>query len=1266
MRPVTINLATGSDGSIDPRVAPNGTLVRVQNCRIDRQGRLVPRRGYTSLGTGVHGNGTGLVPFDLHHLDGDLVCLGNNSSANQTGIRAPYVYVGDLGGTRGEWRTELNSSSADNTSALLTLPAADGLEVLHSAAGADDTDQVTADCAATADGKYVCTVAFCGVGLGAFSNVVITETSTGRTTFAATSSGRNRRVLSINNIFYLFVQTTTTLSVQTINPATQNAIAAGATITAAMTSGGPYDVALFEGSTDYLVAFATGTGYTWRRYDSSNVQVTTTSVVSLADAPVSICGASGETVSVANVRTATGVELRTFTTAGALSVGPTNLDTLARVYLWVGLCRVSSTQVFCAFFGTAPDSRAQASVATTAAHALTQQVAHFSRPVSKPYHEAGHVFVWEVLGQSTQRVYGMSSWGIRGFANESTLHALAFDGAAKTTFNSTTQAYCCQLAVGAGSHRYVSLVTYDPRDKTWRPNTIAFELFSGKRRQGVASSGNLHLTGGVTTIFDRRIAGGLGFESIPVVTGTAQFAGGAMTALGVYRYQLVFRFVWSNGDTMQSAPSDVATVTLTGGNNQTQITLSTSYTSLLSIVPLAQSITVYLDVYRTEAGGSIPRLIMSLDTGSPGGSWGPVFVFSDTNADSVVQAGAALYTQGADGSVSGRLPLTYASPSGLMMESDGKLILGKLERPTQMQISLENRPGETPGFVNDDIFYIQNPERIEALVAGEDGRRFIFGRSNIRELLGQGPNAAGVGDISEPVEIESRVGCVDWRSVCKSEHGVFFQSSNLGQPRIYLLPRGSGSAIDASEGIRELLELYPVITSATRHDEEQLLTFTLQNSAGTDGRIVHLDLKTSGMDPRRGWQGRWIVDRIAALESGSFPEIVEELEQIIPFAPIGTVTLKVPKGKQVGDRHIIIIAAQGNTTGVTIPSGYSTILSGATTAGRLFVFERIYSTAVATAAQTLTTTLSVNATTIVARGWLIRGAHASSPCEVQSLASAAAVAPVVPTLTPTWGSAKTLWLTSAMTDSTFAFVFGFGIPVWRGVPDGFTRASSQNTVNAGNLGVASLEMATASQQLETAAIAGATWTAAAGVASIVALLAIRPLAPSGTPVRASTHYKGRLVVCNATDVLQGNASATADLGTLFIGQEVECADIYPMGLAGAGRHLKVMLTLELLGFCNVTCLCSYDNGVTWTALSTFQLHTATGYAIGKTYTIPWTPSRRKVEKVRVKFVVSLTDVVTPSPGATGGVALMQAQLFFEDLAGPARQGAQARGSIFTQ
>src|SRR4051812_29728794 len=126
MKEIVVNLAQGLDRTVDPRVAPNGTLARVQNLRLDQQGRMVCRNGYQSLGTTVHDGGTGLVPFDLHEFNGSLVCLGNHSAANQTGIRACYTY--EPYSPKGNWRTAVAgiiSSTIDNTAQFVALPPAD-------------------------------------------------------------------------------------------------------------------------------------------------------------------------------------------------------------------------------------------------------------------------------------------------------------------------------------------------------------------------------------------------------------------------------------------------------------------------------------------------------------------------------------------------------------------------------------------------------------------------------------------------------------------------------------------------------------------------------------------------------------------------------------------------------------------------------------------------------------------------------------------------------------------------------------------------------------------------------------------------------------------------------------------------------------------------------------------------------------------------------------------------------------------------------------
>lgn len=1269
MRAVDIDLARGSDQSIDPRVAPQGTVARALNCRIDKLGRLVPRNGYVSLGTTVHA-GAGaqqtLVPFDLHNVDGELVALGNNSAANQTGIRAAYRYVGN---TQGVWRTEMDAAGANSAADLLALPAADQVSIALSEINATAADENVADAAATADGAYVAMTCMERASTVVRPRLSIISAATGEVVaFTTRSNGdSNPRLLAIGQVFYWFYQNGTTINVRTMNMALTSPVPSGATAVATVTSAAPaaYDVAPLVNGTDYLIAYPTATGYTWRRFNSANVQQTTTNVASLADAPVSICGGAAETVSVINVRAANGAELRTFNLAtGVLAVGPTNLDTSGTVMVWVGLERFSPTQVYAVFYRDASPETMFASIATTAAHVLTVQVSHIRvRPITKPLLVDGNVFMWESLSNAAPAPYGLVACGVTGAVPDGALAAVALDGIAKVApFNAGTQGYKSAIVRGGTSTvYYAALIGLDPRDKAYRAYLMSFELFSGKRRQGVTSAGTLYLAGGTTTQFDKRVAYEVGFDTTPRIESLTQTIGGSLTLLGAYTFQLVFRCVAANGDVTQSAPSAPASLTLTGGNNSIDFNAALPFSARVNKINQANGVVSYIDVYRTEAGGSIPRLSKSVPYNGTL-TFGALFAVNDGNADTVVQAGNTLYTQGADGSVSGRLPLGLASPCRFISEVDGKLVLGGLERDSQLHLSVESRPGEAAGFVNDDLFFIQNPERVTAVVAGDGGRRYIFGRSNIRELVGPGPNAAGVGDISEPVEIENRVGCTDWRGVVKTEHGVFFPSSALGRPKIYLLPASGGGALDAGAGIEDVLTDYPVITSATRHDEEQLVTFTLQDTAGTDGRIVHLDLRTSGMG-KGGWVGRWLVDRVTALEAAGRIEIVEELVDLRPFAAPSTITVNLPTGKRIGDRVLIVASAQGATTTLSTPTSYTLIGTTASAGSQVRVWERLLTTASGAQANTLTFTLGVSSSALCIRVWVLRGAHASQAAETVVLASASVTSHVLPTLTPTWGSANNLWFSVATADTAFPLSSGVQLPIWRVYPTSFERGAFSATTEGGNA-LASMDQAACSRQLTAGSLATVTWTSGVGTPAGLVLIAVRPLAAAGTPVRASTQFRGRLVVCNSTDVLQSDPTATGDAGTIFVQPELELCDIYPMGTGGAGRHLAIVLILELLGFCVITPYVSYDNGVNWTALRSTSLHSAVGYAVGKVVRLSWTPKRRKVESVRVKFEIS-EDAAFGATGPTAGAALLRCQLIFEDLVGASRLPAQQRGGLST-
>src|SRR5262245_1528665 len=133
MKTVEIDMARGFDQTIDPRVAPQGTVARVQNMRIDKLGRLVPRKAYVSLGTSVAvpslGEALSLRPVDLYTLDGDLICAGRSNTV-QTGMRALYKYQNQVGSA---WRTEfVNQASANTAASFRALPAADSIRIISS------------------------------------------------------------------------------------------------------------------------------------------------------------------------------------------------------------------------------------------------------------------------------------------------------------------------------------------------------------------------------------------------------------------------------------------------------------------------------------------------------------------------------------------------------------------------------------------------------------------------------------------------------------------------------------------------------------------------------------------------------------------------------------------------------------------------------------------------------------------------------------------------------------------------------------------------------------------------------------------------------------------------------------------------------------------------------------------------------------------------------------------------------------------------------
>jgi hypothetical protein len=1252
VKAVRVSLAQGADQSVDPRVAPNGTLASVQNLRIDKQGRGVLRNGYQSLGVTVHDGGTQLVPFDLHEHNGSLICLGNNSPTNQTGIRAAYEFEPVT--QEGSWKTSNLQSIADNAARFVGITPADSPRILFSHDHSNVQENVAIhDIAAI--GSLLCVVSGQETGGVISTHIEIVNSVTRNVIHEETRTGVNPRVIAVGNLFLVFFVNPSTAVVSVTQYDVTSSTSFGTTFSGFATLGSVtsnYDVAPVElGTTEYLIAFATGTGYTWQRNNAAtNANLATRSEVALANGAISICGAVGETVNVLYQRAVNGFDLRTYALAGgAPTLGPTNIDaTGSLVFGWVGITRFSSTQVYCIGQQTTVSSDvAPYIVTTTGAHTSTQQqILQQCRTYTRAVLVDGQPFIWAALGGETRRSYGLMRLSTNGSSStEIELAAVCLQGQAKTDYTAPALAAVQHMAV-IGRKLYAALIGRDSRDGSFRMQVVETPIWSGERRQGAPLGNLLYLAGGCLTQYDGRTPVETGWDTAPTIPlGLSQTTGGSLTLLGAYQYFLVYRAVSRDGEVTQSAPGGPFTITLTGANNRVEFLPTSPYSRRFSRIARGMNVTTYLDVYRTEAGGSIPRLVQTLVMRPSSITLGGGLTVQDNASDVTQQAGAKLYTQGADGAVSGRLPLAIAGGCRNVVVSEGKLWLAGIERRTQYRLSVESRPGESSGFVNDDLFFGTNSEDVTALAVGTDGRRLLFSATNVREVRGEGPNAAGIGDLSEPIEVDGQVGCPDWRSVCKCELGVLFRASDT---RIYLLPVGGGAAISAAESIQDVLRQFPVTTGAVRHEADELVTFTVTNAAGTDGRLLHLDLSSSGMT-RNGWVSRWIVDRLQQLEDVAEIQVVSESVQSFEGLPT-SLSVAVPSVANVGDRVLLLVSASGTAGGQSILSvtgGGWSFTSFASATGMIGVAQRI-----STGTDSQPVVNLAQASAAIVRVLHLRGAHATQPFELVQAIAGPASSVNVGALTPSWGSAKNMWIAACSSSAVFGSAPPMlPQPVFVSYPSGFDYQRQENQFGAGLLGCA---LATCRTVQAAASLDPSAFTTAGAVDLAAVIIAIRPAGVAGTPVRAPVQFGGRLVVCNSSDVLRSTAGSFADQGGVFIVPELMTADMYPMGPGGRGKHLSVVFVGEYRQPCLLWLELSYDSGITWTATTPFRLD-ASQYTAGQTLRLQWVPRRRKIEGVRGRFTVTDSGF-----GPSEGVVFQEAFFYFENLIGAPKLPASQR------
>jgi len=287
---------------------------------------------------------------------------------------------------------------------------------------------------------------------------------------------------------------------------------------------------------------------------------------------------------------------------------------------------------------------------------------------------------------------------------------------------------------------------------------------------------NLYVAGGTLRNYDGATVTEDGFFVYPegLAAGTNASSGGFMSN-GTFQYVAVYSWFDNRGQLHRSATSlPLSVTTSAGGTTQTQIVA-------VPTLRLTQKESVFIELYRTEASGSIFYAVTSLTSPNFNDKTANSINITDTLSDATLITKEQLYTTG------GVLDNDPAPNASIVVNWKNRLVLAGLEDEQQLSYSKEYSPGSPAQFSDFFRITVSNQGGPITALGILDDKLIIFKKSLIFALAGSGPNALGEqNDYGVPEIVSSDAGCADPSSVVITPVGLMFKSSK----GIYLLDRG--------------------------------------------------------------------------------------------------------------------------------------------------------------------------------------------------------------------------------------------------------------------------------------------------------------------------------------------------------------------------------------------------------------------------------------------------------------------------------------------
>lgn len=858
-----VPLSTGQRDDVDPKVATmfkdGAAIKRADNMLIRKDGRLGMRNGAQAVTMSTVGSTT-VKPVDIYSSNDRLYALGSftNAASDPSNLfeytnAVPYA-----------WHPRERSGSQVAANQVYNVR-----EKLQIAAGLTTSDVACAN-------GFACLVFaqtnIFGATIQVFrqldgakivsAQVVVSIQGPSFAFLKAIPLGNGAFLIATGNA------SSNQVDLFRFNPASDTSVQ---TLTPLFASGGAallgFDFAPVVGATNVGIAFLDRTAVNALIHRVDDTGATVGSDISLAgtNSVRAAIESNNTNVSVALVdSTGPTATLRTFLlSSGALLNGPTTLWTPS---LAIAACpvlvRFTSTQLLA--MGNIVQTASigvQVKLITESTHATAAQdvlngrqvtskvgvsntsstpLAHFA--VSGPYFGANtdpinnYLMVWAPTTTTTTRLTEAVLDPLIALPDTGSI--VAYGGFLDST---TKKFYWIGFRSGVLDAASRSIIVYEA------------QLSTGGRRQVARLNGSTYIAGGVIQYEDEVELSENSWCDRPSIVGLTQTATGSLTLLGVYQYVCVWEWQDGRGRLVESAPSEISTVTLTGGNNSVQVQVS--YPELSTRKEL-QGARPVLAVYRTQASGQIFRRVASTTNFGAAGLFSTV---TDISSDITQQTKKPLYTTGDRGALSGVLANDPAPACSLLTAGRDIMAAAGLPDPSQFIVSKSLFPAEGLNWSAAVAFKGSVSDRITG-IHFLDGNLLIWTRNALYVTSGQGPSDAGIQDgvgLANPQLLSPECGLIDasggeqeWRSILQDRNGVWWQSDT---DKLMFLARGGSVPEWNSKPVQDTLAAFPIITAAFTCQDDYLACWVCTNVISTVSVVVCRDSRT----------GQWFVHQYA-------------------------------------------------------------------------------------------------------------------------------------------------------------------------------------------------------------------------------------------------------------------------------------------------------------------------------------------------------------------------------------------------------------------